>query len=224
MEGVLNQAIQPLSEKLPTQWFHYHRIDMICLRNKRHKLQREIIAGRSAYYCPICQNSAMLFTRLYTGTSSLWGRLYEYQKGEGLIKYAIEEAEMALKSGEREEIEEIPRWKMLLRALNNYLMALALKGDVGYRNEAYKRLSDFERILSEHQEEIDFGEKQSRMETMCFLRWRLPQPDSGDPQKAREDFNKLEGHPDFQEWKERWESLKEPNLSEEPNRHKYRSS
>lgn len=57
MRKILIKAIEhrPPYGKLPSDWFHYHREDMICPRNKNHKLKKEIIAGRSAYFCPICQ-------------------------------------------------------------------------------------------------------------------------------------------------------------------------
>ncbi|MCK4355138.1 Fpg/Nei family DNA glycosylase [Candidatus Parcubacteria bacterium] len=42
--------------RFETDWLLSHRHkDMECPRNKNHKLKREIIAGRAAIYCPICQ-------------------------------------------------------------------------------------------------------------------------------------------------------------------------
>ena len=55
---VLTKATKDLISlrEFPKSWLEPHRhTDLICPRNKNHKLIREIIAGRSAIFCSICQ-------------------------------------------------------------------------------------------------------------------------------------------------------------------------
>jgi len=55
MKMVLKEAID-CNMYFDSSWLIVHRgRDMRCPRNKNHKLKREIIAGRSCYFCPVCQ-------------------------------------------------------------------------------------------------------------------------------------------------------------------------
>ncbi len=55
MKMVLKEAID-CNMYFDSSWLIVHRgRDMRCPRNKNHKLKREIIAGRSCYFCPACQ-------------------------------------------------------------------------------------------------------------------------------------------------------------------------
>lgn len=55
MKMVLEEAID-CNMHFDSSWLIVHRnTDMKCPRNENHKLKREIIAGRSCYFCPICQ-------------------------------------------------------------------------------------------------------------------------------------------------------------------------
>ena len=58
MKYVLKKATEIMNsdKEFPKSWLIAHRHqDMKCPRNKNHNLKREIIAGRPAYFCPICQ-------------------------------------------------------------------------------------------------------------------------------------------------------------------------
>lgn len=58
MIKILKRAIQIMSAKevFAPSWLISHRgKDMRCPKNKNHQLRREIIAGRAAIYCPLCQ-------------------------------------------------------------------------------------------------------------------------------------------------------------------------
>ncbi len=57
---VLTEATKILTfyRAFPKSWLepHRHLNDLVCPRNKNHKLNRETIAGRSAIFCPLCQS------------------------------------------------------------------------------------------------------------------------------------------------------------------------
>ncbi|MFQ6115418.1 MAG: DNA-formamidopyrimidine glycosylase family protein, partial [bacterium] len=57
MNHVLEKAAGFLAKgQFPKSWLlPSRRVSWKCPRNKGHELKREIIAGRSAIYCPICQ-------------------------------------------------------------------------------------------------------------------------------------------------------------------------
>lgn len=58
MIKILKRAVRIISAKkvFTPSWLVSHRgEDMRCPKNKNHQLRREIIAGRTAIYCPLCQ-------------------------------------------------------------------------------------------------------------------------------------------------------------------------
>ncbi len=59
MIKILKRAIEaqiPYQQISKKSWLISHRYgDMRCPLNKKHKLKKQTIAGRSAYFCPICQ-------------------------------------------------------------------------------------------------------------------------------------------------------------------------
>lgn len=140
---------------------------------------------------------------LHGKVAPLWGRLYEYdKKATYLIEYAVDEARQALDYANK--LDEEKHWGLRTKASNNYLMALAEKGDPGDTNEAYKISTNLERLLTEHEKELEPQICQGWKETIYFVRCRLPRIKSNDREKAIRDFFSLKEHPRFEKWQQRW--------------------
>ena len=149
-----------------------------------------------------------LFSNLSTKVGFLWGRHFELSKmkEERFINFAIEEGERAVDYANM--LDETKHWKVRVRALNNYLMALAEKGDSGDANKAYKLTTDLEQLLKKHENELELHKKQNQEETIYFTRCRLPRRKSNDRKEAKQNFYRLKGHPHFNKWKQRWIDFK----------------
>lgn len=151
----------------------------------------------------IKENENMVCCSLHGKVAPLWGRLFEYDRGAThLIEYAVGQAKQSLDYANK--LDEKKHWELRLRALNNYLMALAEKGDPGDANEAYKVSGDLERLITEHEEEL---EPYHWKETVSFVRCRLPRIGSNDRERATVNFFSLEDAPAFGKWKKRWEDF-----------------
>lgn len=152
-----------------------------------------------------CKND--FFGSLHTKVAPLWGRLYEHDtKATYLIEYAVSEAEQAVNYANK--LDEKNYWQLRIIAINNYLMALAEKGDAGDANEAYKLSTVLERLLQKYEQELGLPKKQGWAETIYFVRCRLPRAKSNDREKAKQDFQHLKGHPNFEKWRNRWIDFK----------------
>lgn len=150
-----------------------------------------------------------LFSNLFRKVGFFWGHLYEHEKNEVLIEYSVEEGEQAVKYANiLNELNEKKYWELRVRAINDYLMALAEKGDAGDANKAYKLTTDLERLLKKYEEELGLDRKQRTQETIYFVRACLPRTKSNDREKAIQDFYSLKEHPRFKEWEQRWIKFK----------------
>jgi hypothetical protein len=144
-----------------------------------------------------------LCSSLHGKVAPLWGRLFEYDKESTyLIEYAVGEARQALDYAKK--LDEKKHWGLQTEARNNYLMALAERGDPGDTNEAYRMSIDQERLLTEHEGEIERPIYQSRKETIYFVRCRFPRIHSNDREKAIQDFNSMKDCSNFGKWQKRW--------------------
>lgn len=149
----------------------------------------------------------ILFCSLHGKVAPLWGRLYEHDKNSTyLIDYAVGEAEKAVNYAR--EIDEKTHWELRGIALNNYLMALSEKGDLGDTNLAYKVGHELEDLLKKHKSEMTLHELQATEETIYFSHYVLPRIGSKDQEEAKQNLDKLKGHPLFEKWKQRWNDFK----------------
>ncbi len=149
----------------------------------------------------------ILCSNLHAKIAPLWGRMYEYdKKAIYLIEYAVGEAEQAFNYANK--LKEKKYWELHIKASNNYLMALAEKGDTGDANEAYKISANLEKLLTEHEKELGTQNCQKWRETVYFVRYQLPRTKSSDKEQAIQDFYSLKDHPDFGKWKKRWDDFK----------------
>lgn len=170
----------------------------------RNTLLRDIRARLSSH---LKDTENILFCSLHGKVAPLWGRLYEYDKSSThLIDYSVGEAEKAVNYAK--QIDEKTHWLLRLIALNNYLMALSEKGDVGDTNLVYKAGQELEDLLKKHKNEMALHEMQSTQETIYFSRYVLPRIGSKDQEEARKNFNNLKGHPQFEKWETRWNDFK----------------
>ncbi|MBE9512531.1 MAG: hypothetical protein IMY77_00495 [Chloroflexi bacterium] len=148
-----------------------------------------------------CKND--FFSTLHMKVAPLWGRLYEHDKtATYLIDYAVTEAEKAVNYAR--EIDEKTHWELKGMALNNYLMALSERHDLGDTNLAYKVGHELEELLKKHKSEMPLHESQSTEETIYFSRYVLPRIGSKDREEAKQKLNSLKEHPRFDKWKQRW--------------------
>ncbi len=143
-----------------------------------------------------------LFTNLYRKVGFLWGRFFEREGDDVLINYSIDEEEQALKYANM--LDEEKYWELRVKAINDYLMALTEKGDIGNANMAYKLSTDLEQLLKEHEQELGIHRKQSFEETIYFARCRIPRTKSNDRENAIQNFYSLKEHPKFGKWERRW--------------------
>jgi len=152
----------------------------------------------------------ILFCSLHGKVAPLWGRLYEYDKSSPyLIENAVTEAEKAVNHAR--ELDEKSHWILRVRALNNYLMALAERGDVGDTNLAYKVGRELEELIKKHEKEIDLPTIQLWQETIYFSHYKLPRAGSKDQEEAVQNLDKLKDHSLFEKWKQRWNEFKPLN-------------
>ena len=112
---------------------------------------------------------------LHTHVSALWGRLYEGLQNivpsEQLVAFidqATNYGKMAERGAGRLDVKT--REELILRAKNNYAMALALKADRGTANEAANLAKYLEESFARRPEEEVVLDK----ETVAFVAWRLP--------------------------------------------------
>lgn len=141
------------------------------------------------------------FGSLHGKIAPLWGRLYEYdRKSTNLIEYAVDEARQAKFYADKLDKEKYQEIQLI--ANNNYLMALAEKGDQGDANEAYRVTVEFERFLTKHKNEVEDPLKWQ--ETIYFARCCLPRTKSNDRENALQNFYSLKQHDEFEEWEQRW--------------------
>jgi len=57
MSSVLSEAIDYTKKgQFPDQWLASHRQDMVCPNDEEHHLNKELVGGRAAIFCPFCQN------------------------------------------------------------------------------------------------------------------------------------------------------------------------
>ena len=85
-----------------------------------------------------------LCSNLHSKLAPLWGRLFEYHREHSyLIDYSIGEAKQAIDYANN--LDEKRYWELRMSVINNYLMAMADKGDGGDSNDAYKRSTDLEK-------------------------------------------------------------------------------
>lgn len=163
--------------------------------------------------------------RLLTHTSSLYGRMYEalyhvLSKVIGIPKptvslpYLVPTLDMAVhwgkESSERAEgLDEKTEETSILGAKNNYIMALALKGDKTIAKEA-----GIEALIHYLQQKIPtypLARRVSLEETVAFARWRLPRSDK-DIKEARETLRQLYHNDNIeytprQTYKKRWKDF-----------------
>ena len=145
-----------------------------------------------------------LCSNLHGKIAPLWGRLYEHdRKGTYLIDYAVDEARKAKYYADKLDKEK--NREIQLMATNNYLMALAEKGDQGDANEAYRVTVEVERFLTKHKNELEYPLRWQ--ETIYFARCCLPRAKSNDRENALQKFYSLKEHNEFEEWEQRWVSF-----------------
>ena len=149
-----------------------------------------------------------LLSNLFMKVGYLWGSLYEGMKDPKgsknpvFISHAIEEEKHALEYANM--LDEKEYWELRVRAINDYLMALALQADTGNANMAYEVSTELERLLEEHEQELGLDRKQSLEETIYFVRASLPRAKSKDKKNAKQAFYLLSDHADWEKWRKRW--------------------
>lgn len=146
-----------------------------------------------------------LCANLHSKLAPLWGRLFEYHKTPSLIEYAVGEARQALDYANK--LDEKVYWDLKIGTINNLLMSLADKGDIGDTNEAYKLSTDLEKMLKKHEKEMEIHYRQRWEESICFTRARLPRSNTDDREKAISEFNALREHPSYKQMRQRWEDF-----------------
>jgi len=122
-----------------------------------------------------------------------------------LIEYAVAEARQALDYANK--LDEKKYWGLQLEAKNNYLMALAERGDPGDTNETYRIGINLERELNKHQRELEPAVYDARKETIYFARCRLPRANSDDSKIALKEFKSLKNCPGYKKWQKRWKEF-----------------
>ena len=170
----------------------------------QHYLSRDLRASLSSH---LKDTENIMLSGLHGKVAPLWGHLFEYDRSSTyLIDYSVDEAEKAVNYARK--LDEETSWILQVRALNNYLMALSEKGDIGDTNLAYKVGRELEELIKKHEKQMDLYTRQIWEETIYFSKYILPRSGSKDREEAKQSFDALKENPHYEEWKHRWDIFK----------------
>ena len=155
----------------------------------------------------------VVITRLFTHSSSLYGRMYENlrQLPTSSMPYLISLQDMAVQWGKEanecsDKLDKKTEGRIIIGAKNNYVMALALKQDKTVAKEV--RIEQIIHYLEQELPNYPLEARANFEETIAFARWRLPRSEK-DIEQAINILRKLYRNPNIEnttkaEWKLRW--------------------